>query len=151
MSAEEPAEVVRHVRQRRERLRATMDALEAAIAAPGPGREGEWARRVAAVLDDMGPVLEDHIADTEGADGLLERVMAQAPRLAHALDALRDDHVRLREGLAALRSQADAIPGADIAEVRSAAIDLLGLLVRHRHRGADVLYEAYSVDVGAGD
>ena len=142
-------EIVRGARHRRQRLRASMDALEAAIAAAAPGREGDWRQRVGMVLADMAPVLDEHIAETEAPDGLLERVLADAPRLAHAVEVLRDDHARLREMLAAARAPLGGDAGAE--EVRSAAVDLLGLLVRHRHRGADVLYEAYSVDVGTGD
>jgi hypothetical protein len=134
-------EFVSGARHRRERLRATMDSLEAAIGAPARGREREWAARVAAALSTMEPVLQDHVVQTEAADGLLERVVADSPRLGH-----------LRDALAAVQGQVAAVGHVPaVEEVRSAALDLLGQLARHRHRGADLLYEAYSVDVGEGD
>ena len=34
-------------------------------------------------------------------------------------------------------------------EVRNQALDLMTALMRHRQRGADLIYEAYQVDIGA--
>ena len=35
-----------------------------------------------------------------------------------------------------------------VESIRDAAITLMGLLVRHRQRGADLVYEAYDVEIG---
>ena len=41
--------------------------------------------------------------------------------------------------------------GTDAVEaVRVAAVDVLGAISRHRQKGADLVWEAYSVDIGGG-
>ena len=39
----------------------------------------------------------------------------------------------------------------DVDAVRDEALDLMRALLAHRHRGAELLYEAYQVDISAGD
>lgn len=43
------------------------------------------------------------------------------------------------------------VPSGGVGAAREAALDLLGLLSRHRHRGADFVYDAYDFDIGGGD
>ena len=38
-----------------------------------------------------------------------------------------------------------------VKDVREEALGLLQAIARHRQRGADLIYEAYSVDIEAGD
>jgi len=66
------------------------------------------------------------------------RVRAEHPRLGHQIDALV-------EALAGARE-----PGA-VERVRDQALDLLRAVLQHRHRGAELLYDAFQVDVEAGD
>jgi hypothetical protein len=40
---------------------------------------------------------------------------------------------------------------AEIATRREQILEVLSLLARHRFNGADLLYEAYQVDIGAAD
>jgi hypothetical protein len=45
-----------------------------------------------------------------------------------------------------------AAPGLEWVEhQRRHALELMAALVRHRQRGADLVYEAYSVDIGGED
>ena len=39
----------------------------------------------------------------------------------------------------------------DVEQVRALGTSLLGRIVRHRQRGADLVYEAYEVDVGGDE
>lgn len=136
-----------------------MAALERSIAAASPGRHRDWAAGVEGVLAEMVAVLHDHVTETEGEDGLFERVGVDAPRLTHAIDVLREDHERIAAAVTDLRAQVEEVRAAagtaeaagSVERVRSEALDLFAVLARHRHRGADLLYEAYSVDVGTGD
>jgi len=101
-------------------------------------------------LDLLSSALDHHVTMTEGPDGLLADVMAAAPRLAHKVDGVRKDHTRIR-------SQVDAVMACLPAEesraapVRDQIVDLLTNLTRHRQSGADLIYEAYSVDIEAAD
>jgi hypothetical protein len=156
MAAEEPRhidETLQGVRSRRERLRRHMEELEDVIAAPAPGREKEWTAAVAASAAALVSAFDHHVTATEGPRGFLQQVTADAPRLSHAVQRLRDEHGEIAGQVAALERSAReaATDGSSPADLRSAALDVLGRLARHRHLGADLVYEAYQVDIGPAD
>ena len=87
-------------------------------------------------------------------------MIRSSPRLAHEVDRLTKEHRTLTELIAemlALVGLADGPPAridpnlGDPDEVRDRGTALLSALVRHRQRGADLVYEAYSVDIGGED
>ena len=107
-----------------------------------------WRRRLERVLARLGAALADHVDETEGTDGLLEEISDQAPRLARQVDQLRLEHTELVETCGKLQ---DALHGDVPAQtIRRRAHDLLKRLEEHRHRGADLVYEAFGVDIGGG-
>lgn len=130
-------------------------ALEEAIAAPAPGRARDWSARVHDALVDVSAAFERHIAVTEGPDGLLEDVTRTAPRLTNAARTLGDEHAVIRTGisesLVAVRALAHGKGSDGVAEVREALLELIARLSRHRQRGADLVFEAYAVDIGGED
>ena len=137
------------VRARRAELRETLNLLEAALAAPARGREMIWGEAVHATLvmiaDDFGA----HVEVTEGPGGLHQAILAGDLRLANAVDALTDEHGQIAEEIAGLVADSQApVTAQDMDELRERATKLLGHLVRHRQRGADLIYEAYATDVG---
>lgn len=137
------------VRARRAELRETLNLLEAALAAPARGREMIWGEAVHATLvmiaDDFGA----HVEVTEGPGGLHQAILAGDLRLANAVDALTDEHGQIAEEIAGLVADSQApVTAPDMDELRERATKLLGHLVRHRQRGADLIYEAYATDVG---
>jgi hypothetical protein len=140
------------VRARRAELRETLNLLEAALAAPARGREMIWGEAVHATLvmiaDDFGA----HVEVTEGPGGLHEAILAGAVRLANAVDALTGEHGQIAAEISELVADSAAPVGpGDMDDLRERATRLLGHLVRHRQRGADLIYEAYATDVGGGD
>ena len=171
--AESDAEDLQEVRRRRAELLESITALEQALAAPG--RQTRWAERVSAALLELSGDFRDHVALNEGPAGLNIRVIRSSPRLAHAVDRLTQDHVILTgliEELISLVGQversserSDPTLGdptlgdptlgdptlGDADEVRERGNALLTALVRHRQRGADLVYEAYTVDIGGQD
>jgi hypothetical protein len=152
--ADGPGDAVGGVRTRRELLHKAMEDLEAVIAAPLPGREQAWTRAVADSLDDLAAVFDRHVVAAEAPGAFLDQVVDDAPRLHHGAQQIRDDHGRLEAEIRELREHAGTVladDGADAAEIRTAALRLLGGLAEHRQRGADLLYEAYQVDIGPGD
>ncbi|HZQ28228.1 MAG TPA: hypothetical protein VFA94_11065 [Acidimicrobiales bacterium] len=142
------ADSLRNVRTRREELRTAMIGLEQAVTAPGGTDPAAWSRRAGAAADSLQVAFDKHVEATERPDGFLDSVVADAPRLAHACDQLRDEHIELAKQLAAL---GDAAQTASREAVLADAIEVLSALTRHRHRGADLVYEAYSVDIAASD
>jgi hypothetical protein len=138
------------VRQRRKRLAAQMHEVEAVLAAPLAGRESAWSEAASAALEALDDVLVRHITDTERPDGLLASVRAENPTLDPQIRRLETEHGTLRTALHAARAQL-AAAGVDadlLCAARSAGTDLLGAIARHRQRGADLLYQAYNVDLG---
>lgn len=132
--------------QRRERLRLLMDRLEAALAEPPAAGLHDWRARLSDLGDELAVEWRTHVADTEGDGGLFEEVLGSAPRLATAVDRVRGEHPTLDADLARFRDavESDGSPEA----VRSTGLALLTALIAHRQHGADLLYEAYWVDVG---
>jgi uncharacterized membrane protein YccC len=141
------------VRGRRERLRECMDDLEATIAAPTPGREKEWKRALAESLGQLRSAFDRHVTETESAGGFLDQVATDAPRLQHAVKRLRDDHVEVTAEIGRVieRVSSSADDEDATTELRTASLELLGRLARHRHSGSDLIYEAYQVDIGDAD
>ncbi|HET6948810.1 MAG TPA: hemerythrin domain-containing protein [Acidimicrobiales bacterium] len=131
-----------------------MEDLEATIAAPVPGREKKWVREVTSSLDTLSSAFERHVTETESRDGFLQQLVTDAPRLDPAVARLRRDHLEIRLLIEDVQTRArGAAPGEDPSpeKLRTAALELLGRLARHRQRGADLIYEAYLVDIGTGD
>jgi hypothetical protein len=146
-------------RHRRRELSATLVEVERALAAPAPGRVEAWAARVRVGLDRLRTDLRRHVELTEGDGGLYRDVLSTAPRLTSAVARLEREHADLRR---ALDDAAEALewlgagatgtgPHDDeraVATARDRVTSMLGRFSRHRQRGADLVYEAYSTDIG---
>ncbi len=108
-------------------------------------RQG-WLEGVRRELASLREAFHHHLTVTEGEEGLFDDVIQVAPRLQHQVDILRREHDEIVE---AIESALD--PGTPVSEVRETVLQVLAAIVRHRQRGADLLYEAYDVDVSVGD
>lgn len=142
-------------RDQRSDLHTAVVELEEALAGPLPHRTGQWATRVHEHLVDVAAAFERHIAMTEGPDGLFDAIRRAAPRLANAVARLGTDHTGIRQTIAdVLVIVRDLVRNGDeeeAAAIRERAVELLARISRHRQRGADLVYEAYAVDIGVGD
>jgi len=137
------------VRRRRAELRESLGRLEQALAAPAPQRADAWTSRVSAALAALSDDFHTHIEVTEGPDGLYRDVLASSPRLAHAVATLQAEHGEIAACIDDLRICVDEATGAEgVAQARELGVSLLGRLVRHRQRGADLVYQAYEEDIG---
>lgn len=146
-------EYLDQVSKRRAELRASLSALELALAAPASGRAPAWAERVHAALVELSADFAEHVRITEGDEGLYSKVLCAEPRMVGAVRRLTAEHVGLSRAIGELLARFDAgrddpgqVPGA-----RRQGTELLGALVRHRQAGSDLVYEAYAVDIGGGD
>lgn len=139
------------IRGRREALYEAVVGLEDALATPiGDGHK--WRLRVTMAVEHAKTRIEDHAEQNEGAEGMLERVLTDAPRLQSRVTQLKVDHERLEQEIDALRAAVYDVEDAQLAEraaaLRDQALELLENLSRHRRRGADLIYQAYQVDIG---
>ncbi|MGN6578083.1 MAG: hemerythrin domain-containing protein [Nocardioides sp.] len=141
------------LRRRRAELRESLNALERALSAPAPaGLAGHWAERVHAALLELAGDFREHLAVTEGPDGLYQDLARRAPRLAGQVSRLVQDHVAIGERLEGLLSLMGLpVDGDEVRRIRELGTELLGSIVRHRQHGADLVYEAYEVDIGGDE
>jgi hypothetical protein len=131
-------------------LRSAVLELEEAAAVPARGKG--WAMRMGGALRRLADDLEAHAVAEDGPGGLYRRVMSDAPRLAGEVRRLRSELDEMRGLVTWLLNVVAAGPvtqGVDWAlDVREDVTVLMGRLVRHRQSDADLIYEAYTVDVG---
>jgi hypothetical protein len=137
------------VRLRRAELRETLNLLEAALAAPARGREMIWGEAVHAAVVMLADDFNAHVEVTEGPGGLHQAILAGDLRLANAVDALTAQHGQISAEIAGLVADSQApVTSEDMEDLRERSTSLLGQIIRHRQRGADLIYEAYATDVG---
>ncbi len=153
----EPTEVA-SIRSRREALFQAVVGLEDALAGP-IGDHEHWRLRVAMAVDHAVARISEHIAETEGPGNILEEIVSVAPRLDTRVKQMKVDHEnlekaahRLAAAVAELSSEHDGLDEEQLEDaaitVRNQAVEVMGQITRHRQRGADLIYEAYHVDLG---
>lgn len=129
----------------RERLKGRLNAVGRAVGAPvGSGRR--WILRVRRELVALSNALDEHIDETERPDGVFSEVLSIAPRRARDVERLTREHVELRAECNRLEDLAEA--GAGALSLRRRVHQLLRRFEEHRHRGADLVFEAFGVDIG---
>jgi hypothetical protein len=81
-------------------------------------------------------------------------ILRTAPRLRFGVDRLATEHYDIRVAISDLGKLIDDLTGAapdDVGRIRDEGVNLLARLVRHRQRGADLVFEAYAQDIGGCD
>jgi phage shock protein A len=137
--------------RRRADLHHALIAVEKAISSPAIGREADWSKEVVVQLQDLGHTIDEHVEVTERSEGLYDEISHRAPRLATKIDRLRAEHPELRDATTALTAKLEVTPigdGWQLQEARDELQRLLGRIVRHRQLGADLVWEAYNLDIG---
>lgn len=138
-------------RIRRESLYQALVGLEDALSTP-IGDGARWRLRVAMAVDHAANRVAEHSETVEAPDGFLQQVEVESPRLSCRIQRLRTDHEQLEKDVHALKVALSEISDRDVASrgssLRNQALAFLGLLAAHRQRGADLIYEAYQVDIG---
>jgi hypothetical protein len=145
-------DAIESVRLRRAGLKSALSGLEIAIAAPAPGRLDEWAVGVRDALAVVQDVWTRHVVETEAPGAFLDELVEAEPRLAKPSQRLREEHSQISSVLVEVD---DALSPAELDDewaerMRGLLTSVLVALARHRQRGADLVYEAYAVDIGGG-
>lgn len=136
------------LRRQRAELRDSMSALELALAGPAAIGEARWVSRVNVALVELSADFRAHVEFTEGPEGLYSDVLTTAPRLFGAVDRLTHEHLEIAARLEELIAVTASTANIDVDQVRNLGNSLLGVLVGHRQRGSDLVYEAYEFDIG---
>ena len=131
-----------------------MQRLEGALAAAAPGREQDWARRVAADLRDVRSALQQHRASAEGVGGLFAELQSALPAASYRLGKLRQGHGAMLDEtdglLTSIERMADGAAGSFDA-IRQRVGALLTGLRAHQAQEVDLIYEAFCRDLGTPD
>lgn len=141
-------------RSRGDRARSleSLHAVEKHAGAAGPARPNEWRDDLLAVLDDLATSLHDQYERSASEEGLLSRVIEEAPHLQPGVDELRKRQTSLVEEIDDLRrSLADLTRTPDVDVVRSRVADITAEIRELRAWETDIVYDAYAVDLGTGD
>ncbi len=137
------------LRRLRAELGGSMAALGRALAPPMSGRHSAWAERVDVALVELSADFDEHVAVTEGSGGLHDAVIEATPRLSNAVHRLVAEHTVIKDLVADLLARVRPPVGAgEVDGIRERGTALLGRLARHRQQGADLIHEAYQVDLG---
>jgi hypothetical protein len=139
-------------RQRRKTLHDTLVHLEEAISSPAAGRIPDWTASVLKETIEVREAFAQHILVTERPDGLYEEILERAPRLATNVRKLKDEHPEIEKAVeqTVQRLEQTEIGGVDwpLDDARDDLQRFIGQVIRHRQRGADLVWEAYNVDIG---
>lgn len=151
MDVLETSDALVAARRERHGVRAALVALESAAASPVT--DSTWSAAMADRLQALRRAFAHHIAVTESDEGLFAEMLDRAPRLAHRTHVLRDDHVAIMAAIdGALAATAAAATDEDAsAGLRDAVTTVMGRVTRHRQLGADLVHEAYNVDIEGGE
>ncbi len=148
---EELTPALEAARRRRLDLHDALVGVEVAISRPAAGRLDDWTIDVGKKLVALRDAFDEHIEVTERPGGLYEEIMDRSPRLAGKINRLHDEHPVIRESTAQLigRFEANEVGEAwPLEDARDDAQRLLGKIVKHRQLGADLVWEAYNLDIG---
>jgi hypothetical protein len=135
--------------RRRRELREALVTFEDALASPIRDREA-WRLEVIDALEGLRRAFGIHVTETEGPNGLYAEMEEIASHVAAKARRLREEHPTIAAALAEAGKRLDE-PLPDDAAVHALRDDLqrlMGRIVRHRQYGADLVWEAYAVDIG---
>jgi hypothetical protein len=139
-------------RQRRATLHDALVQLEMAISSPAAGRIPDWSAHVTKELTGVRDAFDQHVIVTEKPGGLYEEISTKAPRLDGTVTRLKKEHPEIADRVEKMLDRlASTEIGGDVWPLDSARDDLqrlIGSVIRHRQRGADLVWEAYNVDIG---
>ncbi|MET0920828.1 MAG: hypothetical protein ABWY77_06480 [Acidimicrobiia bacterium] len=135
------------VQPQRSRLSAALRDYELATLNP----EADWSAATYGPLVRLRAAFDQHVEFTEGADGLFDEMLHDpTAEVSSEIDHLHRDHLVI---VAAMDRAAESLaspPSADD-HLRELMASVARLVSAHRRRGAQLLYDVFSVDISAGD
>ena len=139
--------------RRRKTLHEALVALEFATSSPAAGRIPDWTRHVVKEVTAVRDAWDQHVEHTEKPGGLYEEIVGISPRLSgngrpSPRRAPRDHRRRsARCSPGSSRSRSEASRGRSTTRETTSSGSSAGS-IRHRQKGADLVWEAYNVDIG---
>jgi hypothetical protein len=134
------------VRHRRARLLAGIRALDQAVTEVG---RADWRAATSACTAQLAELFTEHVQATEGPDGVYSEVLRTAAWLSPRVESLQREHTLIAAHLS--RLSVEVANSSSVDDVRRVAAELLARLRRHHQRGADLVYDAFDLDLGGED
>lgn len=139
-------------KRRRRTLHDAIVQLEVAISRPAAARIPDWTAQVVKDATGVRDAFEQHVLATERPGGLYEEIKERAPRLVGTVDRLHQEHPEIAASIEHVLTRLETgdvdTEGWPLDRARDDLQRLIGRVVRHRQRGADLVWEAYNVDIG---
>lgn len=149
---EERSRALEEARQRRKTLHDALVHLEVAISSPAKGRIPDWSALVLKEMTSVRDAFDQHVLVTEKPEGLYEEILGRAPRLENNIRRLKDEHPDITEAIATMVARLEQVKIGGIEwpldDARDDMQRFIGRVIRHRQKGADLVWEAYNVDIG---
>jgi hypothetical protein len=120
-----------------------IQALEATVGRPAPGRELAWRDGVLASLDVLAEATREEAENAGLPDSLLSDIARTQPRLRNRVRGLRIQYRQLQEAIDRCRRDVAGSSNVGFAEVRDDVARLLTGFRDQRAKESDLLYEAY--------
>ena len=152
--AENKQRLIAQVRAQHDELLEAIYRLELALASAAPRRDRVWNKRVIEELEKASDLLDEHFRSIESDDGLLSMIISAQPRLAHGADRLGREYSNLVQQARSLERQLAHHGEGDLPSFRDVCKglrSLLNALSNHRADANDLVFEAFSTDIGIGD
>jgi hypothetical protein len=138
--------------KRRRTLHEALVALEFAISSPAAGRIPEWTAQVTKEITSVRDAWDQHVDGTEKPEGLYEEIVSISPRLAGTVDRLRGEHPEITAAVGEMLARLEQVEIGGLPwpldDARDDLQRFMGKVIRHRQKGADLVWEAYNVDIG---
>jgi hypothetical protein len=142
-----PTRALEQAKGQRLSLRRAIDEFHDVLDVPDMP-SGIPAERLTPVLEHLRVVFGVHVEVTESPGGLYEEILEIAPRLANKIARFKREHVSITKAIGSALDDLLAEGETTPPDLRGRLDRLHELLARHRRRGADLVYEAYHVDIG---
>jgi hypothetical protein len=138
--------------KRRRTLHEALVGLEFAISSPAAGRIPDWTNLVTKEVTAVRDAWDQHVDTTEKPGGLYEEIVGLSPRLASTIDRLRDEHPDITHAVGQMLSRLEQVEIGGLPwpldDARDDLQRFIGKVIRHRQKGADLVWEAYNLDIG---
>jgi hypothetical protein len=137
----------------RQRSLDAMHVLESMASSAAGGREGAWRAEIVQALQSLSEAIAEQERTYDDPAGLFTELALEHPRLRTWIRQLRRQWQELAATTAALAGRLSEADDAawNPADVREQLRWLMTSLHHHRAREADLVFEALTVDLGAGD
>lgn len=146
------SEAVQGSRRDRRRGLDAMHEVERLASAPAPGRAEGWRDDLLGALEELSASIHEQRSASGAAGSLLSDVVAEAPRLASSIEELLEREQQVAERIDRLiRRLADLSRTMPVGDVREELAEVTREIRELRAWETDLVYEAYSVDLGVGD